>query len=71
MSLTTDRPLTCSVPEAGRMLGLGRCSAYEAARKGELPVIRIGKLLRVPITAIERMVEQAGNHSTAKLGLEG
>lgn len=60
MSLTTDRPLTCSVPEAGKMLGLSRMTAYAAARNGEIPVLRIGRLLRVPIAALERMVEQAG-----------
>ena len=60
MSLTTEIPLTCSVPEAGKMLGLGRCSAYQAAANGEIPTIRIGRLLRVPIAALERMVEQAG-----------
>ena len=39
---------TISVVEAGRVLGLGRGSSYEAARRGEIPVIRIGARLRVP-----------------------
>lgn len=65
MSLTRDRPLTCSVPEAGRMLGLSRCSAYAAAANGEIPVIRIGRLVRVPIAALERMVEQASAPAAA------
>ena len=37
-----------SVPEAGAMLGLGRNASYEAARRGDIPTIRIGKLIRVP-----------------------
>jgi excisionase family DNA binding protein len=60
MSLTTDRPLTCSVPEAGKILGLGRDSAYQAARNGQIPIIRIGRLVRVPLAGLERMLQQAG-----------
>ncbi len=55
------KPWTISVPEAGRLyLGIGRDSSYEAVKRGEIPVIRIGKLLRVPIVAMERLLEQAG-----------
>ena len=48
--------LTMSVPEAGRRLGLGRNASYEAARRGELPVLRFGRKLRVPIIAFERLL---------------
>ena len=49
---------TISVPEAGRVyLDLGRNASYEAARRGDLPVIRVGRLLRVPVAAMERMLE--------------
>jgi excisionase family DNA binding protein len=47
-------------PEAGQMLGLTRNATYEAAKRGEIPVIRIGKLLRVPKAAFDRMLEAAG-----------
>ena len=47
-------PITCSVPEAGERLGIGRNSAYAAAKRGEIPTIRIGKLLRVPEAALAR-----------------
>ena len=41
-------PLTVSVPEAGRALGLGREASYHAAAAGELPgAVRIGKRWRV------------------------
>jgi excisionase family DNA binding protein len=52
-------PKTVNVEEAGRILGIGRNSAYEAVRRGEIPVIKIGKLLRVPVVALERMLEEA------------
>ena len=52
---------TVSVPEAGRWLGIGRNSAYEAARRGDIPTIRIGRLLRVPVAALERKLEDVGH----------
>ena len=53
-------PKTLSVPDAGRSyFGLGRGASYEAARRGQLPVIRIGRLLRVPVVALERMLADA------------
>jgi excisionase family DNA binding protein len=48
---------TVSVPEAGKWLGIGRNAAYEAARRGEIPTIKIGRLLRVPVVALERKLE--------------
>lgn len=39
---------TISVELAGRLMGVGRTSAYGAANRGEIPVVRIGRLLRVP-----------------------
>ena len=50
-------PKTVSVPEAGKWLGIGRNAAYEAARRGEIPTIKIGRLLRVPVVALERKLE--------------
>jgi hypothetical protein len=51
---------TTTVEEAGRLCyGLCRNSAYTAAAKGEIPTIRIGRLLKVPTAALR-----------AKLGLE-
>lgn len=47
---------TYSVPEAGRRLGIGRDAAYDAAKRGEIPTIRIGRLLRVPKPAFERLL---------------
>lgn len=56
---------TLSVPEAGRKyFDLGRNSSYEAARKGEIPTIRIGRIIRVPVVALERMLSQAGKPQT-------
>lgn len=50
---------TLTVPEAGEILGIGRSAAYEAARTGDLPTIRIGKRILVPMVALERLLEDA------------
>jgi excisionase family DNA binding protein len=47
---------TISVEDAGKILGYSRNSAYEAAKTGELPTIRLGRKLRVPRAALEKML---------------
>ena len=49
-------PKTMSITETAKELGIGRNQAYEAARRGEIPVIKIGKRLLVPKAALERML---------------
>jgi hypothetical protein len=57
-----DQPKTLTVPEAGRVyFDLGRNASYEAARRGDIPTIRIGRLLRVPVVQMERKLETAAN----------
>jgi hypothetical protein len=58
--------LTLSVPEAGkRYFDLSRNAAYEAAKRGDLPTIKIGKLLRVPVRALEQMLDSAKSNVEA------
>jgi excisionase family DNA binding protein len=47
---------TLTIEEAAAFLGLGRSSAYEAARRGELPTLRFGRALRVPTAALRRLL---------------
>jgi hypothetical protein len=57
----TEDTKTLSVPQAGRRyFDLSRGASYAAAARGEIPVIRIGRKKRVPIPALDRMLEQAG-----------
>jgi len=52
-------PKTITVPEAGRVyFGLGRNGSYDAAKRGDIPTIKVGRLLRVPVAAMERRLEQ-------------
>jgi excisionase family DNA binding protein len=59
MNENEEVTITLSVPEAGRRLGLGKNASYEAARRGELPVLRFGRKLRVPRVALERLLIEA------------
>lgn len=43
-----------------RSVGIGRRQAYAAAHKGQIPTIRIGKRLLVPLTRFQRMLEGDG-----------
>lgn len=56
ISTQTAQPATCTVPEAGQALGISRQSAYQAARTGELPTVKIGRRLLVPRRALETML---------------
>ena len=47
-----------SVDHAAEVLGIGRNSAYQAVRRGEIPAIRIGRRLVVPVDALERLLQQ-------------
>lgn len=49
---------THTVPEAAKILGIGRNSAYEAARRGQIPTIVIGKRILVPAAALELMLQK-------------
>ncbi|MBX9773671.1 MAG: helix-turn-helix domain-containing protein [Xanthobacteraceae bacterium] len=60
--MTDETPVTITVPEAGRRyFGLSRNGSYAAAERGEIPTVRIGRLLRVPVRALERMLDEAGS----------
>lgn len=67
MSDADDACWTISVPEAARKYyGIkSKEAAYSAARGGVIPTIRVGRLLRVPVRVIERMLDQAGKEDPA------
>ncbi len=62
----SDPTKTLSVPEAGeKYFGLAPNAAYEAAKRGDIPTIKIGGKVRAVVPAIERMLEQAGKKPAA------
>ena len=61
---------TYTVPEAAEILGISRASAYNAARGGLIPVVRISRRIVVPRAALERLLEggEHGNEDEAGVG---
>ncbi len=53
----TQARLTFSMEEAATQLGIGLGTAYKAARRGEIPIIRFGKRIRVPRAALYKMLQ--------------
>lgn len=58
--------LFITVPEFGEKVGLSRNAAYEAAKRGEIPTVRIGRRVLVPADAPERLALDA--HLNVKRG---
>jgi excisionase family DNA binding protein len=51
---------TLTVEQAAKMLQIGRTAAWAAVKRGDLPVIRIGKSVRISRPALERLLAEAG-----------
>jgi|1186.fasta_scaffold158999_3 excisionase family DNA binding protein len=49
--------MTLTVPEAADILGISRAAAYQAAREGSIPTVRIGRRLIVPRQRLMEMLE--------------
>jgi hypothetical protein len=48
---------TADVPEVGRICyGMSRNGSYAAAARGEIPTIKVGRLLKVPTAPLRRQL---------------
>lgn len=47
---------TLTVEEVAKRLGIGRNTAYQGVRDGEIPSLRIGGRIVIPAAALERML---------------
>jgi excisionase family DNA binding protein len=56
-SKAAEQPVTVSVPEAARILGIGRNTAYVAVRRGDLPAVRIGGRIVVPVHRLVGLID--------------
>lgn len=52
-----EAPLLLTVRDVEQQLQLGRTRTYELLRSGEIPVIRIGRVLRVPRDALLQWID--------------
>ncbi len=54
---------TYRVDEVALMLDIGRSTAYDAVRRGEIPSVRIGRRIVIPRQALENLLAVADNNS--------
>jgi len=57
---------TLTIEETAKILGVGRNACYEAARKQEIPTIRLGRRILVPRAALERKLADAGSSGSSE-----
>jgi excisionase family DNA binding protein len=43
-----NQPLTLTVEQTAKLLGIGRSTAYELVRTGDIPSLRLGRRIVVP-----------------------
>jgi excisionase family DNA binding protein len=60
MNGVNDQQSMLTVREAATMLRIGRNLAYELVARGEIPSVRLGRLIRVPRAALEERLGTAG-----------
>ena len=47
--------LLYKVPEAARLLGLGKTTVYELIRRNKIETVKIGGARRIPLRELERL----------------
>ena len=59
------KPATMSMDDAARELGISRCTAYQCAKLGQIPTIRLGRRLVVPRARLEAMLRGEAEQKAA------
>jgi len=63
-----DRKLVYSVPEAARMIGVGKNTIYALAKAKKIPVIQVGKRYVINAEMFDAWFqEQCANHAVIEL----
>lgn len=57
-----DTASVIGVPDAARLLGISRSTAYDAARRGDLPSLRLGRRVVVPVEPLRRLLGIGSGH---------
>ncbi len=64
-------PLLLKAEDVAKLLGLGRSKVFAMLAIGELPVIRIGRSVRVPRAALEDWIAERTQHASGRTGNAG
>lgn len=64
---TGSEPILLRIPEAALVLRLGESTVKGMVHRGELPVVRCGRAVRVPRRELEEWVAQRTEHANGWL----
>ncbi len=64
-------PLLLRPGEVASLLGLGRSTVFALLVAGELPIVRIGRSVRVPRVALERWIDERTCRATNRSQIQG
>ncbi|WP_063047383.1 helix-turn-helix domain-containing protein [Nocardia pseudovaccinii] len=53
---------TVSVPDAARLLGVGKSTVYAAVKSGGVPAIRVGNRVRIPSRWVREVLQLQADH---------
>jgi excisionase family DNA binding protein len=60
-----DPPTLLTVPETAAYLRISRNTAYEIVKRGELPSVRLGRVIRVPRASLDAWIVEAAQRALA------
>lgn len=52
----SPEPLAVRIPEACRMIGIGRSKLYELIAEGAVHVVKIGSITVIPVTQLRALI---------------
>lgn len=58
VKVEADEPVLLRTEEVSRLLQIGRTMTFQLIANGDLPVIRIGRAVRVPRSELERWIRE-------------
>ena len=61
-----DMPLVLKAPEMAKVLRISRASAYAMCQEGRIEIIRVGRSIRIPRVAVERLLSGQGEEKAPK-----
>lgn len=67
---TTSERLLLRPAEAAELIGVSRARAYELIAQGEIPSIKLGASIRVPMRALHAWIDQQLEKAAAGAGNE-
>lgn len=56
-----ELPLVVSVPQLAKLLDVGRNAAYNLVNSGKIRTVKIGRTIRVPMTAVIEFIESSSD----------